>query len=448
MSARGTSVASGRSAYVLTTAHLTLAAFGAYFCMYAFRKPIAVARFDGAAFLGTGVELKTALLVGQVAGYALSKYLGIVVCSALSARSRAATLVGFVVLAELALVLFAVAPGGWKVAAMFLNGLPLGMVWGLVIRYLEGRRSSEVLLSGLSVSFIVSSGVVKDVGLWTMGRWGVSEAWMPAVTGSFFLLPFVACVALLEVASPPDALDLAARRERTSMGPLERRAFLRRYALGLAPLLFLYLFLTAYRDFRDNYGIEIFAQLGYADTPALFTRAEAPAGLAVLVAMGLLVLIRDNLRGLLATYALMALGLIVVLVTTLAFQSGQVSGMAWMVGVGAGSYLAYVPVCSVFFDRLTAVGGSAGTAVFGIYLADAIGYTGSAGTQLFKDLGAATLSRADFFLDFSVGLSVLGLGCLLASAVGVLRAVPREDERGQALRAPTRERTRAPGVGY
>lgn len=210
------------------------------------------------------------------------------------------------------------------------------------------------------------------------------------------------------------------------MGRAERRAFLRRYALGLAPLMLLYLFLTAYRDFRDNYGIEIFAQLGYADTPALFTRAEAPAGLAVLVAMGLLVLVRDNVRGLLATYGLMALGLVLVLATTLAFRSGHVSGMTWMVGVGAGSYLAYVPVGAVFFDRLTAAGGSAGTAVLGIYVADAIGYTGSVGTQLFKDLGAATLSRADFFLDFSVGLSVLGLVCLAGSVWGVLRGVSRE----------------------
>lgn len=426
MSDREAPAASRRESYALTTAHLTLAAFGAYFCMYAFRKPIAAARFDGATFLGTGIELKTALLVGQVVGYAVSKYLGIVVCSTLSARARAATLVAFVALAEAALVLFAVAPGGWKVAAMFLNGLPLGMVWGLVVRYLEGRRSSEILLSGLSISFIVSSGIVKDVGLWTMDRWGIAEAWMPAVTGALFFLPFVACVALLEAARPPDAGDVAARRERRPMGRAERRAFLRRYALGLAPLMLLYLFLTAYRDFRDNYGIEIFAQLGYADTPALFTRAEAPAGLAVLVAMGLLVLVRDNVRGLLATYGLMALGLVLVLATTLAFRSGHVSGMTWMVGVGAGSYLAYVPVGAVFFDRLTAAGGSAGTAVLGIYVADAIGYTGSVGTQLFKDLGAATLSRADFFLDFSVGLSVLGLVCLAGSVWGVLRGVSRE----------------------
>ena len=34
----------------------------------------------------------------------------------------------------------------------------------LVVRYLEGRRTSEILLVGLSCSYIISSGIVKDIG--------------------------------------------------------------------------------------------------------------------------------------------------------------------------------------------------------------------------------------------------------------------------------------------
>lgn len=60
--------------------------------------------------------------------------------------------------------MFTVVPDGWRPLAMFLNGLPLGMVWGLVVWYLEGRRVAEVLLAGLSCSFIIASGAVKDVG--------------------------------------------------------------------------------------------------------------------------------------------------------------------------------------------------------------------------------------------------------------------------------------------
>ena len=163
---------------------LMFAAFSAYFSMYAFRKPISATEFSGVAFLGSSVDLKTAFLIGQVVGYAVSKFLGIIVCSSLSREARARTLVGLIVFAELALVAFALASGVWQVVAMFVNGLPLGMVWGLVVRYLEGRRTSEPLLAGLSFSFIVSSGALKDAGVWLIHARGVSERgcrrrWVP-----------------------------------------------------------------------------------------------------------------------------------------------------------------------------------------------------------------------------------------------------------------------------
>ena len=69
-----------------------------------------------------------------------------------------------IAVAMAALAVYGALPGDWKVVAIFFNGLPLGLVWGLVVRYLEGRRSSELLLAGLSCSFIVSSGIVKDIG--------------------------------------------------------------------------------------------------------------------------------------------------------------------------------------------------------------------------------------------------------------------------------------------
>ena len=50
------------------------AAFGAYFCMYAVRKPFAAATWEGELW---GVDLKIVLVIAQVIGYALSKLLGI-----------------------------------------------------------------------------------------------------------------------------------------------------------------------------------------------------------------------------------------------------------------------------------------------------------------------------------------------------------------------------------
>src|SRR5690606_31023609 len=145
---------------------------------------------------------KTAFVISQIIGYTLSKYAGIKVCAEMKHSQRLSYLFGAIFFAELALLLFAVLPGNWKIAAIFLNGLPLGMVWGFLVSYLEGRRTSEMLLAGLSCSYIVASGAVKDVGLWLMSTFGITEFWMPFVTGLAFL-PLFGVSAFLLNWTPP-----------------------------------------------------------------------------------------------------------------------------------------------------------------------------------------------------------------------------------------------------
>jgi hypothetical protein len=427
-----------------------LAAFTTYFAMYAFRKPFAAARFDGQVFLDTRLalgswsfalqlELKTAIVISQILGYCASKYLGIRVCSELSPARRAMALLLLIGWAQSALVLYGLLPDSWKVLAIFLNGLPLGMVWGLVVGYLEGRRTSEILLAGLSLSFIIASGITKDFGralmegtaaeLWTrvplVGSWiggtlgKVSEGWMPSVAGLHFLPVFGLAVWLLNQLPRPDAADVLARVEREPMGREERFAFIRQFGPGLALLCIAYFFLTAYRDYRDNYQVEIFDGLGYAyaDNKTIISKAESIVMLGVLGVLALLNLVKDNRHGLMAAFGVMTFGVVLLGASCLLLKSGVLSGFWFMTLTGLGSYLAYVPYGSVLFDRLIASTRVVGTAVFAIYLADAIGYTGSVGVQLYKDLLASSLSRLGFFIGFTGFLSVLGAVCLLASAV-------------------------------
>jgi hypothetical protein len=88
-----------------------------------------------------------------------------------------------------------------------------------------------------------------------------------------------------------------------------------------------------------------------------------------------------------------------------------------MIATGLGTYLAYVPFVSVFFERLIAATGSIGTAVFGIQLVDAFGYAGSVIVQLYKDLGQHSLSRLVFFEHFSIALAAAGLVLLASCAI-------------------------------
>ena len=397
------------------------ASFSVYFFMFAFRKPFAAAQYEGLKFFGTQVDLKTALVISQVFGYGLCKYAGIKFCSEITRAVRARAMVLMILLAEAALLLFAVLPPDWKVVAIFLNGFPLGMMWGLIVWYLEGRRTSELLLAGMSCSYIVASGVFKDAGLAVMSRFGVSEAWMPATTGLCFLAPFLLAVWLLNQLPDPSPQDVAARVRRKPMEKEERRRFVKRFLPGLVVLLVVYFFLNAYREYRDNFGVEIFRQLGYEGEPALFTSAELVVAFGVMAALAALNLIKDNRRGLAGALAITAGGTLLLGLSTLALEFGLVSGFQWMVLVGLGAYLAYVPFGSVLFDRLIASTRAVGTAVFAIYVADALGYTGTISVMLYSDLARTRLSRLAFFRGLSYFMSLLGTVLLLAACAYFLR---------------------------
>ena len=130
------------------------AAFLVYFCMYAFRKPFTVGLFDEVDVWG--FDYKIILILAQVLGYACSKFIGITVISAMLQRQRAMMILGLVVAAELALLGFALVDAPYNIIFLFLNGLPLGMIWGVVFSYIEGRRTTELLAVILSASFIMS----------------------------------------------------------------------------------------------------------------------------------------------------------------------------------------------------------------------------------------------------------------------------------------------------
>jgi phosphonate degradation associated HDIG domain protein len=398
-------------------AYAIVAAFATYFCMYAFRKPFAAARFDGQQFLGGEIALKTAFVVSQILGYTASKYIGIKVCPEVRPGQRAGMLVFLILCAEAALVFFALLPPDLKVVAIFCNGLPLGMVWGLVVCYLEGRLTSELLLAGLACSYIVSSGAVKDVGRYLVAVHGVSEAAMPMLTGLLFLPPFLLAVWLLSHLPPPTPADHAVRVERTTMDGASRLAFLKALLLGIVLLLGARLLTTAFRNFRDNYGVELFGALGYGGDSTLFTRTEVPVALGVLAALALLNLIRSNRAGVVGAHVLMMTGLALMAFSTLLLDAGVLNGIGWMILVGLGSYMAYVPHDSVVFDRIIASTRVRGTAVFAIYLADAIGYTGSIGLPLVKDLFFPGVDRLAFFRVFTYMVSLGGTGILAVSCV-------------------------------
>lgn len=376
--------------------------FTTYFCMYAYRKTFAVGTFAGqneVPWIGA-VDTKIILIVAQVIGYCVSKFLGIKVVSEMRPSRRAWAIVAAIASSEVALVSFAVVPMPWAAVCLFLNGLPLGMVWGLVFGFLEGRRTSDGLGAALCASFIIASGFVKTVGKLVLG-WGVSEPWMPAFVGAMFFAPMMVFVWMLAQVPPPSEADKKERLERVPMDAAARWRFFKLVAPGLVLLTAAYVLLTAYRDFRDNFAREIWDALGYADQPEVLTTAEVPVAIGSLIAVALCMAIKSNRRALLAIHFALLGGALLVGASTLLFEMGAVGPGAWMMLVGLGLYVGYVPYNCVLFDRLIPAIGHVGTAGFLIYVTDAFGYLGSVGVMLYKNFGHASLSWLSFFKSFS-----------------------------------------------
>lgn len=391
--------------------HASLAAFGTYFCMYAFRKPFSVATFDGVAFWG--VDYKILLVIAQVLGYALSKFVGIKVISELKPDQRLLYLISLIGIAEISLLLFAWVPAPYNILFMFLNGLPLGMIWGIVFSYIEGRKFTDILGVVLSASFIVSSGVVKSVGLFVMNSWGVSEFWMPSVTGAFFFVPLLICSLLLQRVPPPTAQDVSSRTERIPMTAADRRDLVKKYFFPLVLIVLFYTFLTAFRDFRDNFARELWDSIGYQGDVSVFSTSEIIIAIIVLLIIGSIFYIKNNFKALLTYHALLIMGTLVLAVGTLLFQTGVLDPFIWMVCTGFGLYICYVPFNCLFFDRFIATYHVKGNSGFLIYIADSFGYVGSVLVLLYKNFGQANLSWLNFFIYGTYAVAFIGIGCTL-----------------------------------
>ncbi|MBM0107827.1 hypothetical protein JM946_24090 [Steroidobacter sp. S1-65] len=398
------------------TLYATSAAFLTYFSMYAFRKTFAVASFEHVDGWWHDVDFKTAIVIAQVIGYALSKFIGIKVISEMAHARRAAAIVALVMCSQVALVLFAVMPASWKPVALFLNGLPLGMIWGLVFSFLEGRRVSEVLGAGLSVSFVLSSGVVKSVGKWLVIERGVSELWMPAVTGFLFTPLLLLGVYLLSKVPAPSAADRRERNERVPMTADDRKRFFLRYMPGLVALILVYMLLTGMRDFSDNFSAEIWAGLGFGDTPSVFSTTALWTSILVLIPLAMVMFVRDNLRALLTNHALVLFGIVVLGFSTLMFEHDYLGSETWMILHSTGIYLAYIPFNCLLFDRMIAAVNDKANAGFLIYLADSMGYAGSVGILLYKQFLDVELSWVRFMIQSSWLLSILGVLLVAYSA--------------------------------
>lgn len=400
--------------------YAAIVAFCTYSCMYAFRKPFTAATFDNLFFLG--LKYKDVLIIAQLIGYTLSKFLGIKIIAEMKLKNRGWNIIKLIGIAAVSLLFFALIPSPYNIIFLFMNGIPLGMVWGIVFSYLEGRKTTEFMGSIMAVSLIFSSGFVKSTGKWLLKTHSVSQWWMPLEVGLIFLGPMIIFIFLLEQIPEPTFDDIENRTERKPMSNEERKDFIKSYLPGIIAVIIAYVSLTIMRDFRDNFAADIWKELGNGDA-SIFTETEIPVSLIILLSMSLLILIKNNLRALQVNHIIVCVGFILSGASTFLFTHQLLPAFWWMVLNGIGLYLGYVPFNVVFFERKIAAIRRPANVGFLMYTADSFGYMGSIGIMLFKNASNSVISYSKFFIDIIYLGSFSGIVFMITSLIYLNRKI-------------------------
>ncbi len=390
-----------------------LVSFAAYTSIFCFRKAFNVAPFAGHRLLG--LDYKVLLVVTQVAGYMLSKFYGIKFISELKRVGRGRLILLLVFVSWIAWLLFAIIPPPYNFWCLALNGFPLGMLWGVVFSYIEGRRATDFISAALAVSFIFGSGVAKSVGLLVMNEWKVSEYWMPFTVGLIFMIPLLLLVYALEKIPAPTGKDEQERMKRTPMTKTERVLLLKKFGAGIALLVLIYIMVTILREVRDSFMADMWRESGEVFNSGTMANTETIISLCILVLVGIMVWVRNSYVAFVAALVIMLAGFLVTGWVTLLYNNHSISFFYWITFTGLGLYMVYIPFNSILFERFIAAYRFSGNVGFLIYIADSFGYLGSVGVVLTKSVFSLQLSWLPFYNALVTIMSVAGvIGTLIA----------------------------------
>jgi len=395
--------------------YAAVVAFLAYASVYAYRKPFTVATFDGVKFWN--ISYQTLLIISQVIGYMLSKFYGIKFIAELKRLGRWKTVLILMGTAWASWLFFAMVPAPYGMIFLFINGFALGFLWGIVFSYVEGRRATDFIGSVLAISFIFSGGFSRSVAKWLMVEWGVTETWMPFMTGLLFALPLALFIFLLEKIPPPDEMDIVERTERLPMTRSDRKQFLKLFSLGIVAVTVTYLFLSIMRDIRDNYMANIWNELGYGNDYSIFTKTETNTSIIVLIIISFLVLIRRNLQAFRIIHFIIIIGFLLAGISSWLFVMNKLDGARWMQLVSLGLYMGYIPFNCIFFERMIATFRIKGNVGFLIYVADAFGYLGSVIVMLSKEFLELKMNWSGFYSYGVAIVSFIGIAGTIFSFI-------------------------------
>ena len=389
------------------------ASFTTYFCMYGFRKPMSAATFDGERVFG--ISFKSALVIAQVFGYMAAKVVGIKFISEINKAKRSFYILSLIGAAHLSLLMLALIPKPFNVFFLFTNGLCLGLIWGLVFSYIEGRKFTDFLALILSTNFIFSSGVAKSLGRVCIEYWKVPEIYMPFVAGLFYIPLLLLAVWMLTKIPSPTTEETSSRGERVSLNGKERLLLFKKFFIGLVAITILNLLLTILRDVKDNYAVEILRTVKPSFNPAIFTQMETVAAVSVLGLLLLLTGFKNHFKSIAAHHISILSGLLLLLASSWFLKLQIFDPVINLVLYTIGLYICYNTLQCLFLDRFIAAFHVKGNIGFFFYFMDSVGYLGSCFIIFNKEIFSPKLNWLNYFLQVSFILGLTGIISIVVS---------------------------------
>lgn len=328
------------------------AALLSYSLVYALRKPFTAATFDGLDFFG--MDYKTATSIVQIAGYFLSKLIGIKVISEMKKENRLKFIIASVAVAELSLVLFGALPRPYNVFALFFNGLSLGCMWGVIFSFLEGRRVTDLLASLMGLSIAISSGTAKSLGLFVMNGLHVSEFWMPAFIGAF-AFPLLSLLGWAMTRLPhPTKADMELRTERVALDRKGRSAVFKSFMPVLLMLFFANLFITVLQDLKEDFLVKIIDVKAAGLSSWAFAKIDATVTLVILILFAAMSMVKSNVKVLCLLLALVTCGCAVLSSVAFNYEAWNLPVTLWLFLQSLCLYTVYLSFQTLFFERFIA----------------------------------------------------------------------------------------------
>jgi hypothetical protein len=160
---------------------------------------------------------------------------------------------------------------------------------------------------------------------------GLGQFWDAAMVGFIFYIPLLVSVFFLESLPEPTEEDESHRAKRVTMNSADRIKFFLDFWPGVIFMTLYYILLEVFLDFRDDFLVELFQDMGYVDGPEIYGQTGIIVGFCVVIPIILFMLIKDPFWNFFSFHVLFIVAMAMLFLSVFIYDSGGMKGWPFMI---------------------------------------------------------------------------------------------------------------------